>query len=69
MILLTAVVGHYQPGYWAVQKRAAPTLTLVPLSGTSGAVANFSQDTTKGFYQSNPHSGDINARVIGSIEL
>jgi hypothetical protein len=69
MVLLTAVVGHYQPGYWAVQKRAAPTLTLVPVSGTNGAVVNFSQDTTKGFYQSNPHSGDINARVIGSIEL
>ena len=71
MILLTTVATNYQQFFWAVPKRAAPTLTLTA-SGTGGAVANFSQSTLasySGGYQSNPHSSDINASVVGSIEL
>ena len=72
MVILTGVVANYQPFYWAVSKRAAPTLTLTPASGTGGSVANFSQSTIgsySGGYQSAPHSGDINASVTGSAEL
>jgi hypothetical protein len=69
IVLLTAVTGRYQTGYWKVSKRASPTLTLTPASGTSGTVAVLSQDSTSGFFQNAPHSVDVNALVEGSIEL
>lgn len=69
IVLLTAVTGRYQTGYWKVSKRASPTLTLTPASGTSATVAVLSQDSTSGFFQNAPHSVDVNALVEGSIEL
>ena len=72
MILLTTVATNYQPFYWAISKRTAPTLTLTPASGTGGSVGYFSQSTLAGYsggYQSAPHSVDVNATVTGSAEL
>lgn len=71
LLLLTTVTANFQSGFWSVEKRVAPTLVLTPSAGTGGAVGNFTSTgaTTKGFFQSNPHSSDANASVSGSAEL
>jgi len=69
MIALTAVIGRYQTGYWATEKRASPTLTVTPGAGSGAAVAVLSSAPTKGFHQSVVNSVDVNAVVTGAIEL
>ena len=72
MVVLTTVAANYQQFYWAVPKRAAPTLTLTVGVGSGATVANFSQSTLasySGGFQGNPNSVDVNAKVVGAIEL
>ena len=71
MVVLTTVATNYQGGYWAVSKRAIPTLTISFPAGGGATVAPFSTGygELSGVYQSNPNSGDSNSLVTGSAEL
>jgi hypothetical protein len=72
MVVLTTVAANYQPFYWAVTKRAIPTLTLSTLAGSGATVSHFLFSTPVGYtggYQDTPNSVDVNARVRGVAEL
>ena len=68
MVVLTVISNRFQTGYWAVEKRASPTITLVPSSGT-GATLTLAPAPTKMFYQGTTHSVDTESTVSGSAEL
>ena len=69
-VLLNASVPPYITYSWKVPKRAAPTLTLTPGSGTGGTVSVATgADQTLSFYQNTAHSVNISSTVTGSAEL
>jgi hypothetical protein len=70
-VALTTVATNYQCVYWAVSKRAIPTLTYTPSAGSGVAYGVFTTNYGEftGCYQSSPNSVDANTLVIGSAEL
>ena len=61
----------YTQGYWSVQKRTNPTLTVLAYdSGSGGTFTNSSMEPTKSFFQNGNHSATVaQARLAGSAEL
>jgi hypothetical protein len=68
-IVLAALTNRFQSGYWKVQKRVSPVLTLTVVGGTAAAVSTFTEAPTTGFYQTAAHDIDSNAVVSGDAEL
>ena len=68
-VALTTVTANYQPVYWAVSKRASPTVTTSAATGTFAAFSATTLASYSGAFQSSPNSSDINVTVTGSAEL
>jgi hypothetical protein len=71
LVLLTTVATNYQGGYWAVSKRAIPTITITAQGGTGATVNPFGTGygELSGVYQANPNTADSNSLITGSAEL
>lgn len=61
----------YVQGYWSVQKRTTPTLTVLAYDAGSGATfGNSAMEPTKSFFQNGNHSQTVaQARLAGSAEF
>lgn len=68
-IVLSVLTNRFQSGYWKVQKRVDPVLTLTVVGGTTATVNTFTELNTTGFYQTAVHTTDFNAVVAGDAEL
>ncbi len=53
-------------GFWRVEKRTTPVLTLTPDSGSGATISALNFD---GYFQSNPHSVSAGSNVAGNAEL
>lgn len=70
-IVMQTAGSPYMQGYWSVQKRTTPTLTVLAYDAGSGATfGNSAMESTKSFFQNGNHSVTVaQARLAGSAEF
>ena len=69
-LLLTRFIEDYPTGYWKVNKRVPPTLSLsIGVGSGATVIPNICTDLTVGFYQNTPNSVSSFSNVIADAEL
>jgi hypothetical protein len=69
LVQSTRYADTYSTGYWSVEKRASPTLSISIGTGSGATVGVASGNATKAFYQTAANSATSGSTVTGEIEL